>query len=238
MGSASAHADTDVVAVPAGSEAVVTFRPTHGCDGSPTINVRIRLDVPDATAVAVDGWTSSMTADETGQPIVEWSGGSLPSDVDGAFPVRFVAPATPGTMLRFPSVQTCENGEKLNWTAEDPESSFPAPRVLVLPEGFAPAKTIDEVPLDAPGRNLLLGTTDADNPAAVTTTTPPVTTTSEFDPTTTSSTSIAPRAADAPALENAGADESGSTWMNGGLIVVVVAIVATLFVRKRRGSGS
>lgn len=162
---ASAHADVDFVAVPAGEETVVRLRPNHGCGDSPTIEVRVRAPIEDAVPVDVEGWTSSSKLDGEGHAILQWVGGELPSDEIGAFPVEFVVPDTPGEMLVFPAIQRCANGEELAWIDGDPEADYPAPRLLVLPAGSDPAETFEDVPLDAPGRDLLLQIIDV-NPTA------------------------------------------------------------------------
>ncbi len=174
---ARAHTEADVVAVPTGTTATVTLEPTHGCDGSPTVSVLIRAPFPDAIAEDVDGWTATSTPDGDGNTVLEWAGGTLPADEHGAFPVEFTVAADPGTLLTFPAVQRCENGEELAWISGDPASDFPAPRLLVLPDGYELARTIDEVPLDAPGRDQLVAIVDVDN-GATTTTAAPISTTS------------------------------------------------------------
>lgn len=167
---ALAHTETDLVAAPAGSEATVTFRPTHGCGGSPTVTVRIRVPLEGVAAGEVDGWTATTEADGSDNTVVSWEGGSLASDEAGAFPVSFVVPDLPGELLLFPAIQLCANGEELAWISGDPGADNPAPRLLVLPEGFEPASSIDEVPADAPGRDLLQEVVDLDNPASTSST--------------------------------------------------------------------
>jgi uncharacterized protein YcnI len=161
-GRSFAHTDTDVVGVPAGSEATVALRPTHGCGDSPTVTVRIRAPLEGARAVPVDGWQETATSDGAGNTVLEWTGGILPADVTGAFAVSFAAPDDPGRLLVFPAVQRCEDGEELAWINGDPTAQYPAPRVLVLPAGAAAAATIDDVPPDAPGRDQLVTILDLD----------------------------------------------------------------------------
>lgn len=193
-GAALAHTESDLVAVPAGAEATVTLKPTHGCGGSPTVQVRIRAPFPDAVADDVEGWTATATPDGAGNTVLEWTGGVLPADEDGAFPVEFVAPDAPGTLLTFPAIQVCADGSELAWISGDPADEFPAPRVLVLAAGSPAAATIDDVPLDAPGRDQLVAIVDVDNPQASPSpsTAPPVTT-------------VAPAPAPAPATTVASA---------------------------------
>jgi uncharacterized protein YcnI len=163
---ALAHTDSDYVAVPATSEATVTLKPTNGCAGSPTVEVRIRAPLEDVQAVAVEGWTETSEPDGEGNSVLSWAAGELPADETGAFPVTFTVPATVGELLLFPAVQRCANGDELAWIDGDPEGEFPAPRLLVLDAGAEPAETIDDVPADAPGRDQLIDVVDVDNPVA------------------------------------------------------------------------
>jgi uncharacterized protein YcnI len=169
---ASAHADSDFVAVPSGSEATVTFKPTHGCGESPTVRVRVRAPMLDAEAQPVDGWTETSEPDDEGHTILTWSGGELPADEIGEFPITFPVPDTVGELLVFPAIQDCANGEELAWIDGDPESEYPAPRLLVLDADAEPAESLDDVAEDAPGRDLLTEVIeDVDNPNGVTATT-------------------------------------------------------------------
>ena len=122
-----AHTEPDMVAVPAGAASTISLKPTHGCGESPTVAVRIRAPFPDATAGAVEGWTATATPDGEGNSVLEWTGGVLPADEEGAFPVEFTAPDTPGVLLTFPAIQVCENGEELAWISGNPADEYPAP---------------------------------------------------------------------------------------------------------------
>lgn len=170
-----AHADADVVAVAAGDEAVVTLRPNHGCGDSPTIEVRIRAPFVDAVAGEVDGWTATVEPLVDGYSVLTWTGGELPSDEIGAFPVEFVVPDASGRIITFPAIQTCANGEELAWIAGDPLSEYPVPRLLILPAGAEPVATIDDLADDVIGRDLLEANLDAElaDPTVVYTPEPP-----------------------------------------------------------------
>lgn len=157
-----AHTEADTVAVPAGAEATVSFAPNHGCDGSPTVAVSVRVPVGGATGGDVEGWTTTAEPDGDGNTEVRWTGGVLPDDATGAFPVTFTAPSTVGELLTFPAVQECEDGQELAWIDGDPEGEYPAPRLLILAEGSTAATSIDEVPADAPGRDQLTEIVDVD----------------------------------------------------------------------------
>jgi uncharacterized protein YcnI len=251
--SASAHTESDLVAVPAGSEVTVTLKPTHGCAGSPTVEVRIRADVADAVAVAVPGWTSTQEPDGSGRTIASWRDGLLPADEAGAFPIEFVVPDRPGELLLFPSVQRCEDGSELAWISGDPTSEYPAPRLLVLPPGFESAATIDEVPADAPGREQLAEIVDVDNAAAPPTEPPPAGTdapvatevpvtadstasTPASDPTTAAPTVSEPTPSVVTATSSEDSDGGGVLWWVIGVAAVAIGAAVVWLVRRRSRS--
>lgn len=231
---AAAHTESDLVAVPAGGTAELTLRPTHGCGDSPTVEVATRAPVDGAEAVAVPGWSESATADDDGT-VLEWTGGSLPADEVGAFPIRFTVPDRPGELLTFPFVQVCETGEELAWIDGDPEGQYPAPRLLVLPAGSEPAATIADVPPDAPGREQLVEIVDVDNPDEATSTTGPTsTTTSVLDEPTSSTEAPDGDDASAPSVDD---DDGGSALpVVVGVLVAALAIAGAVVLLRRRGA--
>jgi hypothetical protein len=143
--------------------------------------VAVRAPVAGAVAEAVDGWSESSTPDGENFTVLEWVGGVLPADESGAFPVEFVVPDAVGELLSFPAVQRCEDGGELAWISGDPAAEYPAPRVLILSAESEPAETIDDVPLDAPGRDQLTAIVDIDNPTGTATTVGPTTSTPPAD---------------------------------------------------------
>lgn len=247
---AGAHTDADLVAVPAGTEATLNLKPTHGCDGSPTVEVAIRAPLTGAVAGEVEGWTASTTDDGEGNTVAEWTGGTLPADQEGAFPITFTAPDSVGELLVFPSIQVCENGEELAWIDGDPASEYPAPRLLVLPADAEPAASIDDVAPDAPGRDQLAAIVDVDNPAddtagddATPTTDPTTPSTSEdasitslpTDDATTSST--APIDFDADEVDaDEDDDSSAAPLIIVGVIVVLALAGAGYYLSTRRST--
>lgn len=241
---AHAHTEVDFVAVPATGSTTLTLRPTHGCGDSPTVEVAIQAPVEGATAGEVAGWTATSTADGKGNTVLEWTGGSLPSNEHGAFPVTFTVPDRTGELLVFPAVQTCENGEVLSWIDGDPAAEYPAPRLLVLPAGSEPAASIDEVAPDAPGRNLLESVVDVDNPAATTsepeitsepeTTSAPETTSEPETTSTGSSVVTSDNQADEPASDDG--DNSAVIPVLIGVVVIAAIGIAVVVVRSRGGS--
>jgi periplasmic copper chaperone A len=219
---AAAHTETDFVAVPAGSTATVTFEPEHGCGESPTIDMKVQSPVAGATAVERDGWTAASTPNGDGTTVLEWSGGSQPADEAGEFQVRFPVPDAVGTLLAFPAVQTCENGEQEAWIETGANAESPAPQLLVLAAGAAPAATLDDVPTDAPGRDLLAaaleGEADDDDAGGAAPASSAVTTT---EATTTTASSN-------------GDSGSSTGWIIAIVIAAVVIVGAVLVVVVRR----
>jgi periplasmic copper chaperone A len=242
---ASAHTETDLVAVPAGSTATVTFEPEHGCGDSPTVDMKVQAPVAGATALDKAGWQASSVADETGNTVLEWSGGSQPSHEQGAFQVRFTVPDEVGTLLAFPAVQTCANGEQETWIETEPGAESPAPQLLVLAAGSQPAATIADVPAGAPGRDQLAAlAAEDDDDAAAATTTPssasaaPATSAASGAPAT-STASAAPATSAATATTAAsGSGGSSAGWVVAAVIaaVVVIGVVVAIVVRRRGGS--
>jgi uncharacterized protein YcnI len=225
-GVASAHTETDVVAVPAGATATVTFEPEHGCGDSPTIDMQVQAPVADAKAIDKAGWTAKATPDGEGNTVLEWTGGSQPAHEHGAFQVQFTVPDAVGTLLAFPAVQRCENGQQEAWIDTEPGAESPAPQLLVLAAGSQPAATLDDVPEDAPGRVQLVavaGEPDEDEEAAA-----PATTEPEVS-----------AVATAVSTSNSGSGLSGG-WIAVIVIaaVVVVGAAATVVVRNRGRRGS
>lgn len=238
-GAAPAHTESDLVAVAAGDTATVTLQPTHGCGASPTVQVDIRAPVAGATPVDVPGWTATATPDGD-RTRLSWSGGVLPADQTGAFPVRFTVPDAVGELLTFPAVQTCEDGTELAWIDGDPDGEYPAPRLLVLPPGSPSAATIDDVPPDAPGRDQLTAIVDVDNPdaAQATTTTAAAATSTTLPATTTTAAAddLPADASDDPA-EGTGDDRddgSAAPLLVGAVVVVAALGAAWWAVRGRR----
>lgn len=139
---AGAHLEPSPTEIEAGKTTTVTFTVPHGCDGSPTTKVVIRLadGVTNAKAGEVDGWKGSVAGDE-----VTWTGGPLADDQQLGFPITMTMPAAEG-WIAFPTMQSCEKGE-IHWIEVqegDDEPQYPAPVVHLT----APAMTPISVPED------------------------------------------------------------------------------------------
>jgi len=120
-----AHVTLENQQAAAGSTYKAVLRIGHGCEGSPTIRIRVRM--PEGV-VAVKpqpkpGWELTTTVGKLTQPYdaghgrtltegvteVSWAGGKLPDEHYDEFVIRMQLPRQPGT-LWFPIVQDCEKG--------------------------------------------------------------------------------------------------------------------------------
>jgi periplasmic copper chaperone A len=123
---AAAHVTIDPREAPAHSDFKAQLRVGHGCKGSPTVRVRVRL--PEG-AVSVKpqpkpGWQVESTRVKLAAPVddghggkitetvgeVVWSGGRLLDEHFDEFAVMMRLPDRPGATLYFPVVQECEQG--------------------------------------------------------------------------------------------------------------------------------
>ena len=101
-GAALAHTEPDLIAVPAGSASTVHLKPTHGCGESPTVARPHPRPLPRRHRRRRRGVDGHGTPDGAGNTVLEWTGGPLPADEDGAFPVQFTAPDTAGAAADVP----------------------------------------------------------------------------------------------------------------------------------------
>jgi uncharacterized protein YcnI len=144
---AQAHVGFKTRQVPVAATIDSVLRVPHGCNGSPTLRLRMRL--PKAVLAIrgkpKDGWTITQ-AGEGGAREIAWSG-VLPAKQTGEFPLSMdIDPSVkPGDVLYFPVVQECEKGVA-RWidvkgrpSADAPddeehdESTSPAPSIRFLP---------------------------------------------------------------------------------------------------------
>ncbi len=209
----SAHIDPDPTQGRAGSRLTVGFTVEHGCDGSPTTQLDMRLPegVADAIPESVDGWEGSVETVD-GDTIVSFAGGPLADDLEGTFAVTMTLPPTPDTTIYFPFVQRCEVGE-IRWIGipAEPgdELDEPAPAMALV--GPVAAASPDTVPLDT-----------VPLAAAAPTTAPEVTESVQNDVTATSDASTTSE----PVLISEGPDESGNSGT--GTIVFIASIACVL----------
>lgn len=154
-GAASAHVTLETGQATAGSSYKAVFRVPHGCDGSATVKITVRIPegmiavkpmphagwtvetVKGKYAKAYDYYGSKL---DEGVTEVTWSGGNLPDAYYDEFVLRgMLAADLPAGMIYFPTVQECEQGvdrwveiPEAGKSAEDYET--PAPGLKVLPK--------------------------------------------------------------------------------------------------------
>ncbi|MDP1626874.1 YcnI family protein [Parvibaculum sp.] len=150
---ASAHVTLGQESAPAGSYYKAVFRVPHGCAGSATTSVSIRVPegVISVKPQPKPGWTVAtekaaytQTYEVHGKPVSEgvvkvtWQGGPLPDDQFDEFAFLAKLPSDPeAMMLFFPVEQTCEKGS-IAWDefaapGVDPHSlEKPAPALMLI----------------------------------------------------------------------------------------------------------
>jgi uncharacterized protein YcnI len=118
----TAHPDTGT----AGSSFETEFDVSHGCDGSATVSVSMKIPAEvafvkprlkpgwkitiktrklDGVPPSSHGRSITETADE-----VTWRGGPLPNAMYDGFSLRMRLPNQPGATLYFPAIQQCQKG--------------------------------------------------------------------------------------------------------------------------------
>ena len=123
---ALSHVTLDVREASAGTNQKLVIRVPHGCEGTATTAIRIRIPdtVPVTKPQPKPGWTLSVVREKLAKPMdaghgrtvteavreVVWSGGKLPDDWYDEFVMRVTLPETPDAVLYFPVVQQCEKG--------------------------------------------------------------------------------------------------------------------------------
>jgi uncharacterized protein YcnI len=215
---ALAHVDPDPEEAQAGSQLSVGFTVQHGCDGSPTVQLDMRLPdgVTGAQPEPPTGWTGTVESN-----VITFTGGPLPDAQELTFRVMMTLPPTPDTTVYFPFVQRCEVGE-IRWIGIPSEGSGtdldePAPAMRLT--GPAVTTTTEAATT----------TTGAPSTTAAVTTTAPATTLAA------SSTSAPSETVTATSLaDDAGKDSSAGTLVFIGTIAAIVAVASVLVVRSRR----
>lgn len=123
---AHAHVTANPNEAPADSYFRTALRVGHGCTGSPTIAVRVKI--PDGVLAAKPqvkpGWTIEIKMRKLDKPVdaghgrmiseavdeIAWRGGKLPDAYFDEFGLSLRLPAKAGETLYFPVVQECEQG--------------------------------------------------------------------------------------------------------------------------------
>jgi uncharacterized protein YcnI len=149
-----AHTTIELKEAPVGTTQKIVFRVPHGCDGSPTLKVRVQIPagVVGVKPMPKAGWTLETVTGKLDTPYMDhgkeiteglrevvWTGKLLEAHYD-EFVIRGSLSADqlePGATLYFPVVQECEQG---------------AERWIEIP---AAGKTSDALEMPAPGIKLL-----------------------------------------------------------------------------------
>ena len=220
-GPVSAHIDPDPAEAQAGSRLTVGFTVEHGCDGSPTMRLDMRLPegVIDPVPEPVQGWDVSIETID-GDTIVTFAGGPLSDDAEGTFGVTITLPPEPDTTIFFPFVQRCEVGE-IRWIGlpvePGDELDEPAPAMaLTGPVAAAPATAA----VTEPTESAVTEPTATDARETMTATTEP-------SPDTTPDTTATPGTSE-PEVISTGIDKDASPGTGTTGFIVTMAVVIAL----------
>ena len=161
---AAAHVSIEEDEVAAGSSAIVTFAFSHGCEGSPTTQVRIQMpeSIPTVAPTINANWDVEKVTETLDAPIEGAHGEQITervsevvytarTPVEDGFRDTFELSVTipedaAGQTIYFPTIQTCEAGEtawiEIPAEGQDPdELESPAPGVDVVAGRATPAAT-------------------------------------------------------------------------------------------------
>ena len=150
---AAAHVTITPSDTAAGAYTVLTFSVGHGCEGSPTtaLDIRIPEEILSVTPTLLPGWEVEKKMVQLDEPVEDAHGNSVTERVGrvvytadqplaegyrAAMEVSLQLPDAPGETLAFPVIQRCVQGET-GWTetpaeGQDPEElERPAPTVTV-----------------------------------------------------------------------------------------------------------
>jgi uncharacterized protein YcnI len=134
---ANAHAIISASTTAAGAEAVLRLTIEHGCEGSPTTAVAIRL--PDGISTATPSSDPRWEAATEGDTVVFRAKRPLPDGQPVTAELTVTLPDAASTLV-FPTVQTCAEGE-LAWLEAVPDGEdadgleLPAPTLVVTGPG-------------------------------------------------------------------------------------------------------
>jgi uncharacterized protein YcnI len=158
IGTASAHVTLETQQAPAGASYKAVLRVPHGCDGSATTAIRVRIPagIIGVKPMPKPGWKLDTVSGAYAKPAtlrgakvsegvteIAWSGGNLADAYydEFVFTSALAEELEAGQTVYFPIVQECEKG--VNRWIEIPaagargdhsESAQPAPGLKVLPK--------------------------------------------------------------------------------------------------------
>jgi periplasmic copper chaperone A len=148
-----AHVTLESNQATVGTAYKAVLRVLHGCNGSPTTALRVRIPegIIDVKPMPKPGWTLNIVKGKYAKPYslyraqvsegvteIDWSGGNLPDDEYDEFVfMSFIASdLQAGQTIYFPVVQECENGVH-RWIEIPTEGSNlpePAPGLRLVPK--------------------------------------------------------------------------------------------------------
>ena len=150
---AFAHVTLEQNKAPVGTSYKAVLRVPHGCDGSPTTAIRVRIPegVIDVKPMPKPGWmvnivkgkyakTYSLYHAQVSEGVTEidWTGGNLPDDYYDEFVFQsfLTSDLQAGQTLYFPVVQECTRGihRWIEIPKEGSDYSEPAPGLNLVPK--------------------------------------------------------------------------------------------------------
>lgn len=152
-GAASAHVSVTASDTAAGAYTVLTFSVPHGCDGSPTtaIDIKVPEEILAVTPTRQSFYEVATTSADLNEPVTDAHGNEITSRVDtvtytadqplpdgerDTFELSLQLPDAAGETLAFPVIQTCQKGETA-WTEvaadgqDEHDLEHPAPTLTV-----------------------------------------------------------------------------------------------------------
>ncbi|RKP27690.1 hypothetical protein SYNPS1DRAFT_26669 [Syncephalis pseudoplumigaleata] len=157
-----AHVSITPPKINADTYSSIAFRIPHGCNGSPTTKVTVKLptNTSSVKGAFIPGWQISTTTRPLEVPFksdgkevnttvdtVTWSAdtagnNSLPDTAYMDFGLTLKTPIKPNAndKLAFDLYQVCTNGSN-NWTDTAPNGEHPQPAVTLLPKGASTTAT-------------------------------------------------------------------------------------------------
>ena len=144
---AAAHVAFIKRQIPLTASIDLTLRVPHGCEGSPTL--RLRMRIPRAVASVApqpkEGWTVAQTGEGAAREVI-WSG-NLPDKQTGEFSFALTLEATmkAGDTIHFPVVQECAKGVS-RWIDIKGAQAHEAPGEDRHDDGVSPAPAIKLAP--------------------------------------------------------------------------------------------
>jgi uncharacterized protein YcnI len=135
---ASAHVTLTASTTEAGAVAEVRLEVPHGCTGSATTELAVRMPdgVGDVTATSTERWSAEAEEDA----VTFTTDDPLPDALRDEVVLSLRLPDEPGAVLAFPVIQRCEEGESA-WTevaaddASRDQLELPAPVLVVTGTG-------------------------------------------------------------------------------------------------------